>query len=231
MRLPAERDDGAPRADGHEVAYAANHDLRAPLVAICQLVESIQEDFAAELPAEVARRLVLVRERAEGLDALLKRLTRFWRAGDTTERAGPIDLARLVADCAGDLEPPAGAVVETDAGAPVIEAPRRALRQVLCELIDNALRHAGRPDVRVRVSATRRGGGWEIAVSDDGEGIPARYRDRVWRLFTTLRAHGHSGGLGLAIARRIVEAHGGQVWIEDAPGAGARVAFFWPAPA
>lgn len=224
MGLAAKR-DGQPRAEGGEVAYAASHDLRAPIVAICQLVESIQEEFAAELPEEVTRRLVLIRERADRLDGLLKRLTRFWRAADTSEAPAPVDLARIVAEVARELASPA-AVIESDEAA--MQVPRRAFRRVLCELIDNALHHAGRKDVRVRVSAARRVGGWEVSIADNGTGIPARYRERVWRLFATLRANG--AGLGLAIARRIVEAYGGRAWIDQAPAGGARVGLFWPAP-
>ena len=226
MGLAAKR-DGQPGADGSEVAYAASHDLRAPIVAIGQLVESIQEEFAAELPEEVVRRLSLIRDRADRCDGLLRRLNRYWRAGDTSEPDACVDVAELVADVARGLDPPPGAVIET--GPARVRAPRRSLRQIVCELVDNALRHARRPDVHVQVAAVPRAGGWELSVSDNGPGIPPRYRDRVWRLFTTLEARG-TAGLGLAIVRRIAEAHGGFTWIGEAPGGGARVGVSWPAP-
>lgn len=222
----AAKRDRQPGGDDGEVAYAASHDLRAPIVAIGQLVESIQLDFDGELPEEVVRRLGLIRDRADRCDELLRRLNRYWRAGDTSEAAAPIDLAGMVADIVRHLAPPAGAVVEAEAAA--FRAPRRAVRQILCELIDNAIRHAGRRDVRVRVAVSPHAGGWELTVSDDGPGIPVRYRERVWRLFTTLQACGTSG-LGLAIVRRIAEAHGGRTWLDQAPGGGARLGVFWPA--
>lgn len=223
----AAKRDRQPGADDGEVAYAASHDLRAPIVAIAQLVESIQLDFDGELPEEVVRRLSLIRARADRCDELLRRLNRYWRAGDTSEAASPVDLVAMVAEIARHLGPPPGAVVEAEATA-FIKAPRRPLRQILCELIDNALRHAGRPDVRVRVAASTQAGGWELSVSDNGPGIPVCYRDRVWRLFTTLQARG-SSGLGLAIVRRIALAHGGRTWIDQAPEGGARIGVFWPA--
>ena len=216
-----------PGADDGEVAYAASHDLRAPIVAIGQLVESIQLDFDGELPEEVVRRLRLIRDRADRCDELLRRLNRYWRAGDTSEAAAPLDLVGVVDDITRDLAPPPGAVVEAEAA--TIEAPRRPVRQILCELISNAFRHAGRRDVRVRVAASPHAGGWELSVSDNGPGIPVRYRERVWRLFTTLQASGTSG-LGLAIVRRIALAHGGRTWIDEAPEGGARIGVFWPAP-
>lgn len=216
-----------PGADDGEVAYAASHDLRAPIVAIGQLVESIQLDFDGELPEEVVRRLRLIRDRADRCDELLRRLNRYWRAGDTSEAAAPLDLVGVVDDITRDLAPPPGAVVEAEAA--TIEAPRRPVRQILCELIGNAFRHAGRRDVRVRVAASPHAGGWELSVSDNGPGIPVRYRERVWRLFTTLQASGTSG-LGLAIVRRIALAHGGRTWIDEAPEGGARIGVFWPAP-
>jgi signal transduction histidine kinase len=211
MGLAAKR-HGRSGGDADEVAYAASHDLRAPIVTISQLVESIQEDFAAELPEEVVRRLLLIRERADRCDSLLRRWNRYWRAGESTEQPAAIDLPKLVAEVAGNLEP-----------------PRRSFCRLLSELIDNAIRHARRDDVRVRVAAAPRVGGWEVSVTDNGPGIPARYRERVWRPFTTLQACG-SGGLGLAIVGRIAEAHGGRTWIEEAPGGGARIGVFWPSP-
>lgn len=209
------------------MAYAANHDLRAPVVTISQLVESILEDYAAELPEEVARRLVLVRDRADRLDILLRRLTRLWRAADASEEPRPVALHELTSHLARDLEAPPGAV-HTAAPAS-IEVPRRAFTQLISELVDNAIRHAGRHDLRVEVKAERRTGGWDVSVSDNGGGIPARYRERVLRPFYTLAARPDCVGLGLAIARRIVETHGGRMWIDEAPGGGARVGFFWPA--
>jgi signal transduction histidine kinase len=222
----AAKSDRKPGADDGEVAYAASHDLRAPIVAIGQLVESIQLDFDGELPEEVARRLRLIRDRADRCDDLLRRLNRYWRAGDTSDAAARLDLVGMVGDVARHLSPPPGAVVEAAAAA--IEAPRRPVRQILCELIDNAIRHAGRQDVRVRVAASLHPGGWELYVNDNGAGIPVRYRERVWRLFTTLQARGTSG-LGLAIVRRIAQAHGGRTWIDQAPEGGARIGVFWPA--
>ena len=226
MGLAAKR-HGRSGGDADEVAYAASHDLRAPIVTISQLVESIQEDFAAELPDEVVRRLLLIRERADRCDSLLRRWNRYWRAGESTEQPAAIDLAKLVAEVAGNLEPAPAAVIE--AAAASLEVPRRSFCRLLSELIDNAIRHAGRDDVRVRVAAAPRVGGWEVSVTDNGPGIPARYRERVWRPFTTLQACG-SGGLGLAIVGRIAEAHGGRTWIEEAPGGGARIGVFWPSP-
>jgi len=226
MRMAAEQSSSPPGADSTEVAYAAHHDLRTPVVAICQLIDSIQEDFAAELPLEVTRRLVLVRDRADRLDGMLKRLTRLWRAADTSEPPRLIGLAPLVSQIARDLDVPPAAVIAADRAK--VEAPRRAFRMLLGELVDNAIRHGGREDVEVRVGATRREDGWEITVSDNGVGIPARYRDRVWRPFSTLDTRPTCAGLGLAIARRIVESHGGRAWIDETPGGGARVVLFWP---
>ena len=138
-----------------------------------------------------------------------------------------MELSALVTSIASDLDAPAAAIVAADAAS--LEAPRHAFRLLLAELIDNAIRHGGREDIQVRVGATRREDGWEISVSDNGVGIPQRYRGRVWRPFATLHNRSACAGLGLAIARRIVEAHGGRAWLDEAPGGGARVVFFWPA--
>jgi signal transduction histidine kinase len=85
MKLAA-NSDRRQRAHEDEVAHAASHELRAPVVAIGQIAESIQEDFAGELPEEVSRRLVQLRAKADRLDALLRGLNRYQRAGRTSER-------------------------------------------------------------------------------------------------------------------------------------------------
>lgn len=224
-RLAANRDD-QHRADSREVAYAASHELRAPLVAISQLVDAIREDYAAELPEEVTRRLIQVRHRADRLEGLLKGLTKYLRAGDGAEPVTSLDLPRLVDEIGLQLDAPSGAVIKAEPAS--IEAPRRAMSALIGELIDNALRHSERDDVHIRVAATRHPAGWELSVSDNGPGIPAAYRERVWRPFVALEPRSSRSGLGLSIARRIAKANGGRVWIDTAPGGGARVSVFWP---
>ena len=103
-------------------------------------------------------------------------------------------------------------------------------RSVFQHLIANALQHAGRDDVVVRISAIDRGDEWELAIADNGVGIPPEHHARVWQLFQTLQSRDivESTGIGLAIVRKQVESNGGRVWIDPTTTSGATMRFTWP---
>ncbi len=116
----------------------------------------------------------------------------------------------------------------TSIPAGALNADPDLLTQVIRNLLANARRHAG-PEGRVAVSAEARGSRLTVRIDDDGPGIPAAERERVFARFhrsDTARDRGSGGsGLGLAIARSIIESHGGRIWAEESPLGGARVAF------
>lgn len=228
------REPASAERDLDELAYAASHDLRAPLVALSQITESLEQELErGEAGSEAVRtHLGEIRRQLRRNDTLLQGIAQYWRAGGQPSRqALPTSLASLVEEASGGLAAPPGAVIEAVPGAPTLRVDRAAVVEALRALIDNALRHAARDAVHVRVSAeARRAGGWAFTVCDDGPGIPPAYREHVWRLFFTLKPRrGDAGpGVGLAMVRRLVELRGGEVWIADAPGGGACVGFTWP---
>jgi light-regulated signal transduction histidine kinase (bacteriophytochrome) len=113
---------------------------------------------------------------------------------------------------------------------PTLTAERAALKQVFLHLVCNALQHAGRDDVVIRISAVDRGDTWELAVEDNGVGIPREHHARVWQLFQTLQSRDavDTTGIGLAIVRKQVENNGGRVWIDPEATSGATIRFTWP---
>ncbi|HUS68466.1 MAG TPA: HAMP domain-containing sensor histidine kinase [Kofleriaceae bacterium] len=222
-------------ADLDELAYAASHDLRAPLVALSQIMESLEQELEQSGSGSDAVRAHLgeVQRQLHRSDALLQGIGHFWRAGGSPSRhrIEATTLDALVHDACTELHVPPAAVVEAAPGAPPLRVDGASVTEALRELIANALRHGARDDVHVRVSARARpDGGWAFSVCDDGPGIPHAYRERVWRLFFTLKPRrGDAGpGVGLAMVRRLVELRGGEVWIADAPAGGACVGFTWP---
>jgi two-component system sensor histidine kinase KdpD len=111
---------------------------------------------------------------------------------------------------------------------PLVDVDHLLIGQVLANLLDNAARHAP-PDTAITVSAIRRDDGLvELAVADKGPGVPRGERSNVFRMFNR---SGNSGGagVGLSIAKAFVEAHGQEIWVEDAPAGGARFCFTMPA--
>jgi signal transduction histidine kinase len=232
MIVRLDREERARR----ELFAAVSHDLRTPITALGLLATAIDDDVFddATRRAYAARMSTHVRALGALIDDLFD-LTRLeaqelhW----TMERV-PLDV--LLRDAVDAMQPAADAgsvSVRTDLRPP-LAAPHgnpEQLRRVLFNLIQNAIRHTP-PDGSVTVRAEAVDGAVEIEVADTGSGIDADQRPRVFEPFYRAdSARQHPGaGLGLAIARAIVEAHGGAIWLEDAP-VGTRVRFRLPAPA
>jgi signal transduction histidine kinase len=115
------------------------------------------------------------------------------------------------------------------ASLPTLVTPRPALEQVLRNLVENAVKHHDRTAGTIEVSAADRGTEVEFAVADDGPGIPEGSREKVFQMFHRIQQDDRPGaGIGLALAKRIVELHGGRIWIEPRAGRGTTVRFTWP---
>jgi signal transduction histidine kinase len=149
------------------------------------------------------------------------------RAGRTTDRAERVNLGALVPEIVAFLAPPADVRIEIAPGLPWIVAERVPLEQVLRNLLANAITYRRASGACVRVSARDVGDSWELAVADNGPGIAASQRDRIWRLFHTSRP-GEGTGLGLALVRRIVESHGGGIRVDSSEGEGSTFYVRWP---
>ncbi|UQA56432.1 ATP-binding protein [Polyangium aurulentum] len=213
-----------------QFAYVTSHDLKAPLRAIGSLAEWIEEDLGAAMTEDVRQKMNLLRGRVRRMEALIQGILDFSRAGRLPSKRERVDVRRLAAEIVDmlGLRPPATVVLGDTL--PTLETERVALQQILMNLISNALKHARRPDVEVRVDARDVGEAWEFCVRDNGPGIAPEYHDRVWGIFQTLEARDkvESTGIGLAIVKKIIEGRGGRVWIASAPGEGASFFFTWP---
>lgn len=213
-----------------DFAYAASHDLRAPLRAIKSVATWLREDLQGKLSDESATHMQFLVDRVDRMDALLVSLLEYSKAG-TAAPAEPVDLRSLVEDITILLAPPKGFEVQvTDEVGPV-EVPRAVLHQILQNLMDNALKHHDRDSGTLRIDFRNKGSlAYELVVSDDGPGIPEAYHDRVFRLFQTLRPRDEveGTGMGLALVKRHVEGWGGTIALESGPSRGATFRITWP---
>jgi signal transduction histidine kinase len=214
-----------------ELVAWASHDLRTPLAAIRAIVEAIEDGVAA--PEHYTQALG---EQTRTLSTLVDDLFELARidAGVLTLELKEVSLAGLVDSCVRGLEAEAGrrnVRLETRVdGAPPVRCAPDKVERVLLNLLTNALRHTP-ADGSIAVLVEPASDHVRVSVEDSGDGIAPealrRVFDRFWRA-DPARAAG-SSGLGLAIARGLIEAHGGRIWAENRPSGGARVSFTLPA--
>lgn len=210
------------------------HDLKGPLSAINGYVEMLQCGLLGELSAPQQAALRDMRRASDALAALVADINDSFRleAGGMALQAVPTAVEDLLREAVASTyaDPsgrPAEMVAPTDHLLPVLADSRLILR-VLRNLVGNAHKHAG-PAARVVLSATGAVGGWvHLAVEDDGPGIPAAARERVFDRFYQAEGHASGSGLGLAFCKLVVERHGGRIWAEEATIRGARVCFSLP---
>jgi signal transduction histidine kinase len=212
-------------------AYAASHDLRAPLRGIANLAQWIEEDLLADgsIKDETRDMLELMRVRMHRMEGLIEGLLDYSRAGRSHQAPETINVGRVVRDAVDLLSPPDGVTIVIAPDLPSISTERVLLQQVFMNLIGNAIKHANRSDVVVEVSGRRVGPFYEFSVKDNGPGIAPDFQDRIWGIFQTLetRDRVEGAGIGLALVKKIVESKGGRAWVESGIGQGATFRFLW----
>jgi len=212
-----------------QFAYVASHDLKAPLRAIANLSEWIEEDLHGQLAAENQRQMLLLRGRVHRMEALINGLLEYSRVGRTKAALEQVSVQVLLEEVVDSLAPPDTFTIAIAPNLPTFTTKVMLLRQVFSNLISNAIKHHDRPDGHITITVQEQGAFYEFSVADDGPGIDANYHTKVFVIFQTLEARDtkESTGIGLAIVKRIVEAEGGSVWIDSQEGSGATFRFTW----
>jgi signal transduction histidine kinase len=219
---------GAPAGDAALQAFtlAVSHDLRAPLRAIEGYAQALVEDYADGLPTAAQQMLARIRQATVTLEHRLDALLHVSRLGGDALRLSACDLAPAVVRVLEDLrrrEPARSVDARVPASIPV-HGDAALLGIVVENLLTNAWKFTrGRPDARIDVDVQPSGDDLVLSVRDNGIGFDMRQAHRLCLPFQRLHsAECYEGtGIGLASARRIVERHGGRVWADSAPGAGA----------
>lgn len=216
-------------------AAIASHDLREPLRTIASYSHLLAERYRERLDPPADRYLRHIEENASRMQQMVSDLLRLSRVEADGRPLQPVDSARVLARTLQDLAPvitARGAMVHTGT-LPLVLADEGQLGQVFLNLVSNALKFtvAGAPEVRI--SAQPEAEGWCFAVADNGVGIPAEMTERVFDLFQrakgTLAVEG--SGIGLPLVRRIIQRHGGRIWLASTPERGTTVYFTLGAPA
>ena len=215
-----------------QFAYAASHDLQEPLRMVTSYLRLLERRYDDELDDDGREFLDFAVDGAERMREMIDGLLDYSRVETQGDPFEPIDLNAVLSDVRDDLqiqiaESDAEITVET---LPTVEGDAGQLRQVFQNLLDNAIKYSDDEPPRVHVAAEPSGREWTISVSDEGIGIDPDDAGRIFEVFQRLHSREeHAGtGIGLALCRRIIERHGGEIWVESEPGEGASFSFTLP---
>lgn len=215
--------------DAAQFSRLATHDLAEPLRKVYSLLQLVEEDNRGRLVEGSEELIEHASDGARRLQKALSQLLHLSRIVQHDLVRTPTELATLITGFETRHRTQLddrGATIEVEA-LPTLEVDPQQLQQVFDALLSNGLRFAGDNPPQLRVSASVQDDTWTIHVDDAGIGIEAKFRDVVFDVFRRLhgRTRGSGAGLGLAIARRVIDLHGGRIWIEDGPPGQTRVSF------
>ena len=218
-------------SDFQQLAAMAAHELQEPVRMVERYTRILAEDYKGRLDGQADELLAFAHEGARRLQDLIDGLLVFSRldgSGKPFQRVESADLLERVLADLGATIAESGARITHDS-LPVIEADPGQIVQLLRNLLGNALKFRGGDPPRVHLSATRMRGEWVFAVQDNGIGMAPEDAETIFTLFARLRPEVPGSGVGLALCRKIVERHGGRIWVESQPGQGATFFFTLPA--
>lgn len=220
-------------ADLEQFAYVASHDLRAPLRGIASLGDWLEEDLGPSITPDTKKHLDALRVRVQRLDALVRAIATYSRAGRKEETLESIDVGRLLREVIELGAPPAPSRIKLQSSFPTVTAPRAPLQQIFLNLLSNAVKHARPPNGRegeIEIGWSDDGEQWTFFVTDHGPGVAPEHHQRIFGLFNRLTSQDRveGAGIGLALVKKLVERHGGRVFVRSALGEGATFGFSWP---
>jgi len=216
-----------------QFAYVASHDLQEPLRMVAAYTQLLAERYHGKLDAQADKYIHYAVDGALRMQTLIQDLLAFSRAGRTGLKMEAADCNLLVKDALQNLIAAAregGAIVKFR-DLPVVLGNAAQLRQVFQNLIGNAIKFRGPKPPIVQITAEPIDGAWVLSVADNGIGIAAEHAESVFVVFQRLhtRTEYSGNGIGLAICKKIIERHGGRIWVESAENQGATFKFTLPA--
>ncbi len=215
-----------------QFAYVASHDLQEPLRMVASYVQLLARRYKSKLDQDADDFINYAVDGATRMQGLINDLLAYSRVGTRGRPFELTDLAEIFDRAVANLQ---AALMETDARVDYDELPalmidRVQFTQLFQNLIGNALKFHGDQPPRIHVAAEKKDSEWIVSISDNGIGIDPEYAERIFMIFQRLhnRSEYKGTGIGLAICKKIVERHGGRIWVESKPGQGATFSFTVP---
>jgi PAS domain S-box-containing protein len=219
-------------AELEQFAYIASHDLQEPLRMITSYIQIIEDDYKGKLDADADQYIAFAVDGAKRMQTLIDDLLAYSRVGTRGEPFMPTSMDSVLSKAIANLEvaiEESHAVVTHDQ-LPTVLGDESQLIQLLQNLLGNAIKFRGDDAPTIHVSVEETKDGWMFSVRDNGIGIDMKYAERIFTVFQRLHAReDYPGtGIGLAVVKKIVERHGGRIWVESAPAKGSTFYFTIP---
>jgi len=216
--------------DLDEFAYAASHDLRAPLRGIENLIKWIEEDSYESLPEESRLHFNLIKTRTQRLEALISGMLEYSRAGRMMIDIETVNVNKLIHEIIDNLSPPSHIKIVLEKDMPIFKTNKAALTQVFLNLISNAIKYNDKIRGLITIGYESMGKYYKFYVTDNGQGIDRQFFGKIFEVFQTLQSRDiiESSGIGLAIVNKIILKVGGKIWLNSVVGEGTSFYFTWP---
>ncbi|MGQ3413815.1 PAS domain-containing sensor histidine kinase [Natrinema sp. LN54] len=216
-----------------QFAYAASHDLQEPLRMITSYLQLLESRYANDLDEDAREFIEFAVDGADRMRNMIDGLLEYSRVETQGDPFESVNLDTVLEHVCDNL---AVKIEETNAeitaeSLPQIEGDRSQLEALFQNLLSNAIEYSGDEPPEVEISADRKRSNWMISVRDEGIGIDPDDQDRIFKVFQRLHSHEeHAGtGIGLSLCQRIIERHGGEIWVDSEPGDGTTFSFTLPA--
>ena len=214
-----------------DFAHVAAHDLKAPLRTIGTVAGWLLTDYGGKLDQQGREQLNLLITRTERMNEHINSLLRYSEIGYATEKKEDVNLDSLLKEIITEINVPENIEIVIENELPVVMMGEKVrMRQVLQNLLDNAVKYMDKPQGQIRIDCVEEGDFWKFSIADNGPGIEEEYFEKIFKMFQTLipRDEFEATGIGLAIVKKIIGMYGGNIWVESQPGQGSTFFFTLP---
>jgi nitrogen-specific signal transduction histidine kinase/CheY-like chemotaxis protein len=214
----------------NDFASIVSHDLKAPLRGIKTLANWILADCADKLGDQANEQINLLLERVERMYNLIEGALQYSRLGQTKGKQIQVNLNNFVPEIINMVVPPENITVTIENELPVIEFEETHIMQVFQNLLSNAIKYMDKPKGWIKIGCVEQDGFWKFSVADNGPGIEDKHFEKIFKIFQALPTSPmfEGTGVGLTIAKKIVELYNGKIWVESKVGQGSTFFFTLP---
>jgi signal transduction histidine kinase len=213
-----------------EFDHLAAHDLKTPLRGIGTLAQWLLKDYYDKFDNYGHEQINLLVRRVKRMDNLINAILQYSTIARNKRNECQVDINPLIKSIIADFEPTTNITITVNKNLPVLTCEEEQIRQVFHNLIGNAVKFTDKPDGHITIDCEDEKYFWKFSVADNGPGIEPQHFERIFRLFQTLsdREETENTGIGLTIAKKIVELYGGKIWLTSKPGVGSTFFFTLP---